>query len=569
MKLKLVRISNFRGIKFCEWKVPQRNLFCFIGSGDSSKTTILEAIQLCFYPHWNLQLNDTDFYNADVSNNIRIEITLGNLNDEFLDRASYGDYLRGWDAKNFKLQDEPGEELGDVLTFLLKVGDDLEPQWRVVNDRIGEDVEFKTSDRVRIRASFIGIHSDRHLTWGRGSVLSQLTDKQQSISSSSASAVRAAKSSLEDQRSSLSVFDETAVKAELVAKNLGVPVKNSYQSHLDFGSVNVRASSFSLHDGEIPLRRLGLGSKRMLTSGLQKEGLEENHITLIDELEIGLEPYRISRLIKFLKSDSSGQYFITTHSPVVLRELVLQDLFSVQATEGTIKINDLSAVEGANNLQGTLRRQSEAFLARKIIVCEGATEVGLCRGLDNHWNPLGFETYAFRGVSTYDAGGAKNIEERAINLKAAGYDVAVLADSDSPKNFSHTTCKTLEEKGIKVLCWSWDFAYSTEEAILSSIPWEYVLLSVIKAQENGKDTKGSIENSSGLDADPQKWLESDELRTRIAKAANKGKWFKSISLAEEWLGLISPKIYPNAASPSDLNDKLKSLREWIDHEYTS
>ncbi|WP_425313649.1 AAA family ATPase [Pseudomonas putida] len=86
-----------------------------------------------------------------------------------------------------------------------------------------------------------------------------------------------------------------------------------------------------LHDGEMPLRQLGFGSKRMLLCGIQKVGLEEGHITLFDEVEFGLE---LTRLIKHIREDKRGQYFLTTHSPVVLRELMIEELYVVHTRDG-------------------------------------------------------------------------------------------------------------------------------------------------------------------------------------------------------------------------------------------
>ncbi|MGL1475053.1 AAA family ATPase, partial [Vibrio parahaemolyticus] len=70
-------------------------------------------------------------------------------------------------------------------------------------------------------------------------------------------------------------------------------------------------------------------SKRMLTTGLQQHAQQAPHITLFDEIEIGLEPHRIARLLKHLAADAAGQYFLTTHSPVALRELTVHDLHIV------------------------------------------------------------------------------------------------------------------------------------------------------------------------------------------------------------------------------------------------
>ena len=93
-------------------------------------------------------------------------------------------------------------------------------------------------------------------------------------------------------------------------------------------------AAWLLHDGEMPLRQLGLGSKRMLTTGLQTQTLRAQHVTLFDEVELGLEPHRIARLIEHLKADTTGQYFLTTHSPVVLRELTVEDLHIVHCRKG-------------------------------------------------------------------------------------------------------------------------------------------------------------------------------------------------------------------------------------------
>ena len=105
-------------------------------------------------------------------------------------------------------------------------------------------------------------------------------------------------------------------QAETAARSLGVNVAAAYKAHLDADAINVRLGGLSLHDGEMPLRQLGSGSKRILTTGLQTQILIAPHVTLFDEVEMGLEPHRIARLIEHLKADTSGQYFLTTHSPV-------------------------------------------------------------------------------------------------------------------------------------------------------------------------------------------------------------------------------------------------------------
>ena len=186
--------------------------------------------------------------------------------------------------------------------------------------------------------------------------------------------------------------------AESTARALGVNVTTSYKAHLDTDAINVRFAGLSLHDGDMPLRQLGLGSKRMLTTGLQKQALRPPHITLFDEVEIGLEPHRIARLLQHLKDDGTGQYFLTTHSPVVLRELTVADLHIVHCERGRIDVVSAEKPAIADSIQGKIRTDAEAFLAPKIVVCEGATEVGFLRGLDDHWVASEIQdSFAYRG----------------------------------------------------------------------------------------------------------------------------------------------------------------------------
>ncbi|HGB9100228.1 TPA: AAA family ATPase [Salmonella enterica subsp. enterica serovar Saintpaul] len=80
---------------------------------------------------------------------------------------------------------------------------------------------------------------------------------------------------------------------------------------------------------------LGTGSTRLLVSGLQKP-VGSPRIIRIDEVEYGLEPNRISRLLHQLGSrddEPASQVFISTHSPYVLRELKATQLCVLRKLE--------------------------------------------------------------------------------------------------------------------------------------------------------------------------------------------------------------------------------------------
>ena len=343
--------------------------------------------------------------------------------------------------------------LEDALRIRLAVGNDIEPSWRVIRGDEAEGVSFKPVDRAKVSVSLIGALSDLHLNWSRGSLLSRLTETE-SISLTLVEAGRAAKAALDTHRAqSLSQFDAVAQSAEKTARSLGVNVATAYKAHLDADSINIRLGSLALHDGEMPLRQLGLGSKRMLTTGLQKKTLHAPHVTLFDEVEIGLEPYRIARLIEHLKTDATGQYFLTTHSPVVLRELTVDDLHIVHCRDGRIQIVAANKPAIAECVQGKIRTGAEAFLAPKIVACEGATEAGFLRGLDDYWIAKGLSSFAYQGVALFDVVGARNLRPVADSLNQLSYSVAVLADSDNPNQFSNADAHAIAAAGVSVTLW--------------------------------------------------------------------------------------------------------------------
>lgn len=567
MRIRKISIRNFRGVKDLDWSLPTADIFCLIGKGDSSKSTILEAIRYTFYPQWNLTLSDSDFYQCKVENAIVIEVSIGDLVEDFFSLNKYGQYLRGWDAKNGKLVDEADDALEPVLTIRLTVGKDLEPKWLVVCDRNPDGVPFKQADRNKVSVGLIGAYSERQLSWANGTALAKLTEAQ-SLNELLANASRAARTSLgADRPNTLKNFDAAAVKSQEIAKLLGVPVVEAYKAHLDLNSINLKVGGLALHDGDIPLRQLGLGSRRMLLCGIQKVGLEEGHVTLFDEVEFGLEPHRISRLLKHVREDKRGQYFLTTHSPVVLRELTVNELYIVHSKAGVVRVMPAYCEGlGAHEAQGKIRSSAEAFLAKKVVVCEGATEVGFLRGYDDYQVGMGRDPLSFHGVSLLNAGGASKIKALAEAFKLLGYEVCVVADGDAEKQFSPANEAELEGKGIPVHVWT--DMLSLEERALQDLPWVSVIASVKLAQTVPSLTVYANVRSKyqkELDEDVDKWVDSSELRLAIGKAAKDCDWFKDITRGDLWVQAICPAFRDPAFVKKDMPVKLAKLWTWAEH----
>ena len=433
-RIRKIEINHFRGIQKLRWQ-PNAGVNCLIGPGDSGKSSILDAIDFCLGARRNIPFTDADFHVLNVETPITIAVTLGELNDELKNLDAYGSYLRGFDAATGAIEDEPEKELETVLTVKLTVASDLEPSWTLVSERAaaeGMSRNLSWGDRLRLAPTRIGVMADYHLGWQRGSVLNRVSQERVDASSALAKAAREARAAFGDQAKSQ--LGETLGIVSATAKDLGIPIGENIRAMLDAHSVSFNGGTISLHDEcGVPLRGLGTGSTRLLIAGLQRKASERNPIILVDEMEHGLEPHRIIRFLGSLGAKESSpplQVFMTTHSPVALRELSGDQLF---VTRALAENHEVRVVGTAADIQSTIRLYPDAFLAQSVIVCEGASEIGLLRGLDLYRTASGHCAITARGTALVDCGGgeADRPFKRATIYHELGYRAAVVRDDDT------------------------------------------------------------------------------------------------------------------------------------------
>ena len=565
-RVRFVQIRNFRGIASLDWS-PSPGLNCLIGPGDSGKTTILDAIDLCIGARRSLPFSDADFHNLDIEQPISIAVTLGALPDALRSMESYGQYLRGYDASTGTLEDEPGAAIETVLTLLLTVSSDLEPAWTLASRRaeaLGLTRNLAWADRVQLAPVRIGGSSDLNLGWRRGSVLNRLTDEKADASAVLINAAREARAAFGDQA-------ETQLTATLglvskVAADLGIQLEDGIvRALLDAQSVSFQGGTVSLHDKQgVPLRALGVGSTRLLVAGLQRKAAFETGITLIDELEHGLEPHRVIRLLGSLgakEKDAPLQVFATTHSPVAVRELAATQLHVVRSLAGghaIIRVGD------AADVQGTIRVYPEAFLASSVIVCEGASEVGLLRGLDLYLtrNDLAPSLTA-RGVALVDAGGVTKLYGRVKAFVALGYRTLALRDDDAQPLAADEAAFVVG--GGKVVAWRPGRAL--EDELFACLPDAAVTALIDRAIEIHGETliedhiRSASSNTLSLHNRPA--LLDGPGRAILGKASrSKQGWFKSVSWMEDVAAdIVGPHL---AMAEEGFRELVYDLFRWME-----
>ncbi|WP_175626588.1 MULTISPECIES: ATP-dependent endonuclease [Oxalobacteraceae] len=553
-RIRRLEIRNFRSIQQLDW-APSNGLNCLIGPGDSGKSTILDAIDYCLGARRSAPFGDTDFFNLDVSRTIGIAVTLGALPDALKNIDTYGDFLRGFNLVTGVIEDEPGSGLETVLTLKLEVKDDLEPRWTLYSERAAQqqlERSLAWKDRNLLAPARIGTYANTSLSWARGSVLNRLTEERANLGSELAGAARAARATFGAQAGPQ--FAQTLQAVTQTAIGLGIAVGASTQALLDAHSVSIGDGAIALHsEAGIPLRSLGTGSGRLLVAGLQRAAAAAATVALVDEVEYGLEPHRLMRLLDSLGAKDAAeplQVFMTTHSPVSLRELSGSQLYVVRQHAGNHKITCAGTDDG---IQGTIRKSAEAFLAKSIIVCEGASEVGFARGMDQWWVQCGATSFLAHGGSYVDASGGSPDQcfMRGEAFLKLGYRVLVFIDADKPV----TTVGLVDRfvaAGGQYLTWSQGLALEDElfrhlsndavHALLNKADemiGRELMAEHVRSKSNGEVTLDAIE------AERQNGGYTAASRALLGMAArnNKNGWFKSVSGFQEVAkDIVGPNI---------------------------
>ena len=573
MQIRHLKVRNFRGIASLDWTTGQ-SFCCLIGAGDSGKSTVLDAIEAVLSSRW-FSFSEPDFLACDTTRSITIEATIGELSKALKSDERFGLYIRGWTSSG-TLRDEPEADDEPVLTVRLTVDATMEPAWEVVCDRTSDTRNLSNRDRALFSLVRLAGEDARHLTWGQGSVLSRLTGDAKEASTVLADAYRTARTSAKlDEIKSLT---DAARLAEGFAKGLGAYVQGAYGPGLELGRSGLSSGSIALHDAGVPLRLAGLGTRRLATLAIQKSAITEGAIVLVDEIEHGLEPHRIIGAISQLKADQDkarstdkpiGQVLMTTHSDVALGEIAAESLRVVQMHVPT-RQTSIRQPGSPDPIRPLLRFTPRALFSRRILVCEGNTEIGMLLGLRENWpDRHNGKPIEQMGAAIADGNGAQ-ASSIALALSHLGYEVAILRDSDVP--LPPDIIVKLNIARIVVI--EYGNLLNSEQAIFFPCTDELVqeLLTHVRSELGNDAVDNNIQNRVGdLTIDDIRspfstWHTKSlstpaDLRAHIAHVAAQKKWFKS-QHAGRSVAHIVWKI-AGAAPESPLTKCILSVEGWL------
>jgi len=549
-------IKNFRGIRDLRW-LPNPGLNCLLGPGDATKSTILTAIDLVLSPAWSVGIDETDCFELTTANPITITATIADPPTEWRREDTFGMLLRGWHPTD-GVHDEP--QPGDVpaLTVRFTVADDCEPHWHIVADR--EPIERMLSAKQRALCNTARIDTvDRQLTWSPGSLLTKATADRDQAALTFSNAAKGAREAI--RATDHPELTATATRLQTTAQQYGVKPRGAFIAALDSKAMHLRAGCLTLHDTVVPSRLFGLGTRRILSLALQELVTTTPAIALIDEFEYGLEPHRIRRLLRKLQALTTIQTFMTTHSPVCAHELTPTALCIVRSHNHVTTVKPVPD----EDLRKTIRAVPESLLARRLLICEGPTEVGIIRALDDHWATTA-EPLACRGALPLDGEGS-TAPKRARELHKLGYDVMIFSDSDSS---IAAEAATLAQECIEVTMWAGSVC--TEQQLFNDLPWQGVkeLLAIVLQDRDEQSIRNQVTariptgTTLDLTLPVLEWTDRPALREVLGRTAGHAGWYKQLHLGEEAGKVLARHLA--AISTTNTGTVVETLRVWLHRE---
>ena len=455
--IRRLLIERYRGIKKLDWW-PDPGLNVILGAGDVRKTTILDAIALLLSPSNAIVITDTDFWcrNLEADFSIRAIISLPLDSGINTQPTMVGPW--DWNGKTAVAPTLPEDGApspalqSPVYKVMVRGTPELDLTYEIVQPH-GISISFSPNLRRAIGVVRLGgdDRNDRDLRLVQGSSLDRLlADK----TLRSRLGVEFSKDDVtgelqEDGQTALKALDESLSNQSLPhALGLGL---NLGQGQSVSALIGLTSNSLGFR---LPLTNWGAGTRRLTSLAVAQSCRTGSPITLIDEAERGLEPYRQRALVSTL-AQGAAQVFMTTHSGTVLSAAQPSVVWHLNSNGN---IGKLDPEKTAKHRQ----RDPEAYLARLAIICEGATEVGFASHL---LRTKLDDDLAGRGIRLSDGGGHEICLQLLRELSSAGFVFGGFADNEGKGEKMWATLKG--SMGDLLMQWP---EGCTESQVIQNVP---------------------------------------------------------------------------------------------------
>lgn len=529
--IRKLQILRFRGIEKFGW-FPAEGMNIILGGGDVGKTTVLEAVALLFNPSNAATISESDYWMRKTADEFCIEAIVALPGDVEINNQKSLNLPWHWNGKDAVQPEAAGDDddmlaPGDpVYKVQVRGTAELELVWEIVQPHDESD-HFPVAVRRQIGLLRLAAEdrNDRDLRLVYGSALDRLfsdTTLRARISKEVAGL---------DLDSAIG--QESGEKLKTLGKRLAGA---ALPGDLALGLTTTQGLSIGAligllarkDDVDLPLSSWGAGTRRMAALEIASSARKEASIITVDEIERGLEPYRLRKLVREI-IDDAGQAFVTTHSPVAIS----------CADDAALWYLDNTSHMGAlprDRIGAQQKRDPETFLARFPVIGEGPTEVGFLKFLLEKAfaaDPLDY------GVRVCDGQGNDAVLGLLETLAATGLRFAGLVDDEGRASGRWQTLR--QSLGDRLFQWA---GGCTEQHVIGAIPED-------RLAELIRDRNG----------DP----DGTRLRTLAVRLAIPDNSLPAIRQAAQAQGISLRDLIIAAASGDDTDAPEDKSKEWKAH----
>lgn len=551
-------IQRFRGIEQITWH-PAPGVNVLLGGGDVGKTTLLDAVALLLAPTNTTQVGESDYWVRNVDKGFCIEgVFKLHAGSDVLSDLKQTAWPWEWDGTEPIVPDldsEPDDSVDTVLVFRVSGTADFELSYEIVQPN-GQTLYLPVAVRRRIGLVWLegDDRSDRDLRLVYGSALDRLlTDRALRSRLAQGIAAEDIGSHLNDEAKANLKRLDGAFKARALPAGLDIGLTGSKRLSIN-ALIGLTASR---GDCSLPVSSWGAGTRRLAALAITAINQSGFPLTVVDEIERGLEPHRQRALMRALIG-TKAQALVTTHSTVVVGASWEAAIWYMSAGSGLARLRGPGLTHAS--------RDPEAFLSRLTIVAEGAAEVGFVREmLSRALDGLLLE----RGVWVTDGQGNDSCLKLLTDLSKAGLTIGGFVDFEGrkPKKW-----RSLAE-AIGPLLFQWE-AGCLEENVIRLFP-EKALRTLMEDPEGERSGMRLRTLQDRLGTTSKEWevlkSEAEDIRSTIIEAAtgaipanlprerqkefksHERSWFKSVrggrELAQKCLDrsvwpALEPQILP-------------------------
>ena len=452
-------IKNFRG--FDDVEIVPRGHVLLVGEPRSGRSDLLAALSKVFEVDLT-RLDERDFHRGDITTEIMIEVTLGDLSQELQQR--FLDELEFWNPVETTLVAEVDD--------LSRLAVDADPalrlayrgRWDEVDER-GDQTIFwpKHSDPAtdllhRVRREDRRVLPFHHLPGGktlnlapRGLLRSALTETEADALDTALQQMRAGIDALSnDLTGSLPVIE--ALDATIAILRPYIDSDASVGEIVRFlpdegslsGLLRALAPALDLGDdaGFLPLTRHGSTTHaQVATAEAIATARHDQAIVTVDDFGDSLDTASAQRLATLLRRES-GQVWLSTRRPEIARSFEVSELVRfTRAPAGDspsrrVHYGEAPATRAERVAARELHRQIlPAMTARGVIVVEGAHDAAAYAAIADRAeaedvNALPPEAYGVRVIDGGGTGGVGQVAHLADVCRALGFRVVALVDYD-------------------------------------------------------------------------------------------------------------------------------------------